>query len=138
MISDVPRSRIGTRAGATPITLILEDDEDILASLIKLLIARGHRAVGAESLARAREIIAAEAPAIAILDLNLGDGSSEELLRELADGPVATPLILLTASPLGRAIAAKYGAAYVRKPFELDALLATIARLTAADDVNSA
>ncbi len=113
-------------------TVLVVDDEPIIRrALVDRLEEEGFSATGAESLAKARQVLAAEAIDAILLDLKLKDGDGLDLLEEVRKDRPALPVIVVSAfGDSARAIRAmKLGAfEYVTKPFDLDALLGTIAR----------
>jgi len=128
----------GIDAGAAdaPLVLVVDDNPDIRAYVTAHLARQYHvreAADGADALALAREA----KPALIISDVMMPGMSGEELCRQLrSDEALAdVPVILLTARVGGTAVAhgLQSGAdAYVEKPFNMDALLARIARLIAS------
>ena len=124
--------------------LVIDDEPVIRRALVERLDEEGFRAVGAESLAQARAALATESIDAALLDLKLRDGDGLDLLEEVRATRGNLPVIIVSAfGDSTRAIRAmKLGAfEYVTKPFDIDALLATIARAVetspAASDMGS-
>jgi PAS domain S-box-containing protein len=79
--------------------LVVDDNAAHTHILVRELEASGHnmRAVTAASLAEAKQRIAQDPPAVAVVDLNLPDGLATELLTSPAeDGPF--PIIIMTAA----------------------------------------
>ena len=111
--------------------LVVDDEPTIREALVARLEEDGFAAVGAESLAGARAALRARAIDAVLLDIKLHDGDGLDLLEELRRDQPALPVIMATAfGDSERAIRAmRLGAfEYVTKPFELDALLVTVAR----------
>ncbi|MEZ4309130.1 MAG: sigma-54 dependent transcriptional regulator [Polyangiaceae bacterium] len=112
--------------------LVVDDEPVIRYALTSQLEEQGFEVVAAESLAAARAALSNETRfAAAILDIKLKDGDGLDLLAEVREARPGLPVIMATAfGDSERAIRAmKLGAfEYVTKPFDLDALLATIAR----------
>ncbi|KDB08452.1 two component, sigma54 specific, transcriptional regulator, Fis family [Burkholderia sp. lig30] len=80
-----------------PHALIVEDDPDSLSGLAALLAADGFSVDTATSLAEARAALGRSIPDVALVDLNLPDGSGFDLLQHLPpqqDGSL--PVIALT------------------------------------------
>jgi two-component system, NtrC family, response regulator AtoC len=122
-MSDSPASTTRNRAG---LALIIEDNATLVAALEALLDDEGYRTRTARSVAGARERLLASKPDVAILDLRLTDGSGEELLPELAVAGI--PTVIVSTSPLARAIAERYGVELIAKPFDLSNLISAINR----------
>ncbi len=108
--------------------LIVEDDR-ALGEGVRLALQSGElRPVLCRSLGEARSLLAARTFSLALLDVNLPDGSGLDLLGELrrAGGP---PAILLTANDLETDIVTglESGACdYITKPFSLAVLRARV------------
>ncbi|MDX2171346.1 MAG: sigma-54 dependent transcriptional regulator [Deltaproteobacteria bacterium] len=105
-------------------TLLLVEDEEVLArNLVKLLAREGFVVQHAATLAAARRL-AADAPIdVALVDLRLPDGSGFELLDQLIAADPGRPVVIMTAhgSVADAVHALKAGAVdYVQKPFDLD------------------
>jgi DNA-binding response OmpR family regulator len=121
---------------AAPLILLVEDDRIARRFLADNLVADGFEVLEAGSLATARDLLARELPALAIVDLGLPDGDGLELVRFVrrADriaGCVdpGLPLIVLTGrgSEVERLRGFERGADdYVVKPFSLLELTARI------------
>ncbi len=113
-------------------TVLVVDDEPVIRrALVERLEEEGFHAVGAGSLAHARTALANEPVDAMLLDLKLKDGDGLDLLEEVRRTRAELPVIVVSAfGDSARAIRAmKLGAfEYVTKPFDTDALLATIAR----------
>ncbi|HEY3807586.1 MAG TPA: sigma-54 dependent transcriptional regulator [Kofleriaceae bacterium] len=111
--------------------LVVDDEPVIRTALVERLDEEGFDAVPAESLAEARAQLAARKIDAILLDIRLRDGDGLDLLDELRRAKNSVPVIVATAfGDSERAIRAmRLGAfEYVTKPFDLDALLATMAR----------
>ncbi|MBI5516750.1 MAG: sigma-54-dependent Fis family transcriptional regulator [Deltaproteobacteria bacterium] len=112
--------------------LVVEDDRGVREGLLRALASAGHRGVGAEGLAAAREALRGSALDCVLLDVRLGDGDGLAFLSELKAGLAPqVPVVLATAyGDSDRTIAAMRAGAfdYVTKPFDLPALLATVER----------
>jgi DNA-binding response OmpR family regulator len=116
-----------------PTVLLVEDDTSLGAILAKNLEARGYRVDRAETLAQALASLAAEAPRVMLLDVNLPDGSGWDVLRALEADGQRVPTVVLSAVQVSRARLGEFRPeACLPKPFPLEALLATVERLTHA------
>ena len=107
--------------------LIVEDDTDINDIVCELLREESYETTGATSLRAARSHLKGDAPACVVLDLNLPDGTGEDLLREMTKAGARSPCVLMSAAPDARRVAARFGVALVQKPFEIQTLLVAVA-----------
>lgn len=110
--------------------LIVEDEKTIREGLVRAVGRAGHQAVGAATLAEARGALS-QAIDCVLLDIRLPDGDGLELLAQIRQSHPRLPVIMATAyGDSDRTIAAMRAGAfeYVTKPFDLAALLATVAR----------
>jgi CheY-like chemotaxis protein len=113
--------------------LLVENEADIAAALLRRLRARGHTVDLATDAEAARGLFAQKAPALVIISLTLPEGGGERLCRGLRTRPRGglVPILFLgtgdeSVRTPGEAIAA--GADhFFRKPEELDALLDRVA-----------
>jgi CheY-like chemotaxis protein len=120
-------------------TILVVDDEYALAEILaELLQSEGYRVVsatnGKDGLARLKT----ENPDLILTDLMMPIVDGRELVRSARALPqfASTPVILMSASTKAVAMAdASLGiAAFVRKPFQWEDLLATIVRLIGEGD----
>ncbi|WP_118133641.1 response regulator transcription factor [Oceanicella sp. SM1341] len=112
--------------------LLLEDTSDVAEAIVASLARRGAAVDHADTLARARDALAVQDYDVAILDINLPDGSGTELLREMRGARNATPVLMLTAriEVEDRIAALDTGADdYLVKPFDLRELEARVRAL---------
>jgi DNA-binding response OmpR family regulator len=120
-----------------PDVLLVEDDPSLAAILSKNLEVRGYRVRRAETLAQALAALDARTPGVMLLDVNLPDGSGWDVLRALAAAGRRVPTVVLSAVQVSRPRLAEFRPeACLPKPFPLEALLDTVARLTRAPAVN--
>lgn len=128
-----PTPRSGA-AAAAPGVLVVEDNPVIREVAVEALAGEGYRAVPAPDGATALALLdGAAAPIGAVLlDLGLPDTDGPAFAARLRARPAAAPpLIVFTAAPVAEAAAAAeaLGAAgFVTKPFDLDDLVAVVAR----------
>jgi DNA-binding NtrC family response regulator len=114
------------------VVLIVEDEQGLREGLIDAVERIGCRAVPAAGLAEAREAVARTEIDCVLLDIRLRDGDGLDFLTELRrGGHHDVPVIVATAyGDSERTIRAMRDGAfdYLTKPFDLPALLATVAR----------
>jgi DNA-binding NarL/FixJ family response regulator len=78
--------------------LVIDDSEEFLAAATRLLEAQGVEVVGsATSGAQALRLAAAEAPDVALVDIELGDENGAELATEMTEDAPSTRVILISA-----------------------------------------
>jgi DNA-binding response OmpR family regulator len=115
----------------SPYILIVDDEfmnRELLSAYLKI---GGYRVGEANSGEKALDMIAAEPPALVMLDVKLTGINGFEVCRRLKDDATtrAIPILMVTAleSPEDQQQAAAAGAeGFVVKPFELQTLLARI------------
>ena len=124
-------------AGPTlePIDILIVDDEpDIASALREFLDDAGYRVQVSGSVAAARRALGGQAFAMALVDLNLPDGSGLDLMREAGGDPASPDFVVVTGNAtLASAIAAvEAGAAgYLLKPIDFGKLTALVGRVLA-------
>jgi two-component system, response regulator RegA len=110
--------------------LIVDDDRPFCERLARALAARGFVTRTANSVAEGAAMLAQAAPAFAVFDLKLGDGSGLDLMRALkAQRPDARAIILTGYGAIASAVTAvKLGAFdYLAKPVNADEVAAALA-----------
>jgi DNA-binding NtrC family response regulator len=113
------------------IVLVVDDERTVRDGLVRALEGAGFACAATPGIATARERLAAGDVACVLLDVRLKDGDGLEFQRELRAARPSLPVIMATAyGDSDRTIAAMREGAfdYVTKPFDLDALLATVTR----------
>jgi CheY-like chemotaxis protein len=132
-------------ASAVPggLRLLAVEDQPANVALLHAVLARARdtplrdaRLSVAGSLAEARAFIVREAFDIVLLDVRLPDGDGLELARDLARAPERPRVVVLTANalPADEAAARAAGAdAFIAKPYQPSALLATLRDLAPTD-----
>ena len=111
--------------------LVVEDQPNLLRSIVTATTEAGFAAEGAATLAAATERLTAD-PDIVILDIMLPDGSGLNWLKTLRANANDVPVLLLTArdSIRERVLGLDCGADdYLIKPFSIDELLARMRAL---------
>jgi DNA-binding NarL/FixJ family response regulator len=92
------RAHAGNPAAAIEV-LIVEDHPPVRQGLELLLPSQGFRVVGAAGSAReGGRMIRARRPAVALVDIDLGDGSGTDLAKALGDEGITTAVVLYTGS----------------------------------------
>jgi FixJ family two-component response regulator len=124
--------RLGGPGSVTvPLVAVVDDDELLCSSLVDLMLSAGYRA---EPFTSAEAFLVSAGrlgPHCIIADVHMPGMSGLELVRELRQQGIETPVILITALPDGHLDeeAALCGAlCLLRKPFETSSLLDWIAR----------
>jgi len=129
-MNPVPGSAVETptRPGAgsprAPVVLVVDDEADLRDLLTLTLVRMGLDADSAESVARARELMASRAYSLCLTDMRLPDGSGLDLVREV-HGRGGPKIAVITAfgSAENAVAALKAGAFdYLTKPVDLDQL----------------
>ncbi len=108
-----------------PGVLIVEDEFLVALDLEDIVLQAGHDIIGVVADRRGVDGIV-DAPAVALVDLNLRDGpTGPEIARRLAE-LYGTAIIFVTANPdqIDNAPATAIG--YVRKPFQPDDIVAAV------------
>lgn len=109
--------------------MIVEDDRGLNQGLCSALRAENRQIISCASCRMAREQLLCGEASLALLDVNLPDGSGLELLREMKDRYPGMPVILLTANDTDMDIVEglEQGADdYITKPFSLSVLRARV------------
>ena len=113
-----------------PTILVVEDEEPIAELLRAVLEDEGYRVITAADGREALERLAEARPALVLSDVMMPHLDGRALARALQADPAHRVLPLVLLSALGAAsVAGVPHAAFVAKPFEVDGLLATVARL---------
>ena|SRR5688572_8065504 len=105
---------------------IVDDDESLRNSLLRLFRSAGYSVEGFESATDLLRLLPTRRPRCVILDLQLPDISGVELLERFAKLADAPPVVVITGNddPCVRDQCVALGAQrYLRKPLDCDALL---------------
>lgn len=111
--------------------LVVDDEPDLLELLAVLLESEGYLVDQAVNGAEALEHAESTLPALILLDMKMPvmDGAQFARLFRLRHG-TEVPIVVMTAADDVKRRSAEVGAAaFLGKPFELDALLDTVKRL---------
>lgn len=114
---------------ALPTILLVEDTVALVQVYIKFLRAEQAEVIAVETLSAAREFIAARAPTVVLLDVNLPDGNGLDLLREIRARSLDTAVVVITANGSidGAVEAMRCGADdFLVKPFPPERLSTTL------------
>jgi DNA-binding NtrC family response regulator len=115
---------------STGATVLVVDDDEALRMLCRVnLELEGYRVLEAGSLTVARDLLAAEAVDVVLLDVHVGSENGTELLRELRSSRPGLPVALFSGTSELRETG-EDADAVIRKPFGLDELGSTVARLS--------
>ncbi|MCC2112342.1 MAG: ActR/PrrA/RegA family redox response regulator transcription factor [Hyphomicrobiales bacterium] len=117
--------------GDKPSLLIIDDDRPFLNRLGRAMETRGFDVKTAESVAEGLRIVEAEAPAYAVVDMRLGDGSGLDVIEVIRKKrPDARAVVLTGYGNIATAVTAvKLGALdYLAKPADADDVYAALTR----------
>lgn len=131
-MSAAPERRPGDPAGHTLI-LVIEDDPAIATLICEVLESHSYRCLTATNADEALRQLETVSPALITLDLGLPGISGRTLLQLIRarEATAATPVVIITAEPTIEAQLRGKSQAIIRKPFELDLIVATVERLLA-------
>jgi DNA-binding response OmpR family regulator len=115
--------------------LVLDDDRAFLNMLGWALREAGHETVGASNGASGLELVSRWPPDVILLDVHMPGMDGETFARRYRALPGSSaPIVVLSAFGDSKRRITN-AAAYVRKPFELDELIALLARVAGAGQV---
>jgi len=109
--------------------LVLEDEAALLELVVDALGSEGHAVTSAGTVAKALEALKDGSFDVAVLDLNVPDGSGIDVLKVLSEESLPTEAIVLTGNAtISNAIEAMKLGAYdfLTKPTRMDELLALV------------
>jgi two-component system, OmpR family, lantibiotic biosynthesis response regulator NisR/SpaR len=110
--------------------LIVDDDQPIIDFITEALADEGYTVRSAFSVASALDAMAAHIPDLIIMDLHMPGKTGDIFVRDLRhDGHADLPVVLMTADSVSaKALEAEGIALCLLKPFDLDDLLACVAK----------
>ncbi len=110
--------------------LIVDDDQPIVDFITEALADEGYTVCSAFSVASALDAMAARLPDLIIMDLHMPGTTGDVFVRDLKrDGRADVPVVLMTADSVSaKALEAEGIALCLLKPFDLDDLLACVAK----------
>ena len=127
--AEAERDRSATSGEQNRPVLIVDDDQSILTTISEILELEGYPFITASDGAEAVRRIVAEQPVMVLLDMRMPVLNGWEVARTLREQGVMVPLVVMTAAQDARLWSEQIGAAgFLAKPFDLEDLLATIAR----------
>jgi UDP-3-O-[3-hydroxymyristoyl] N-acetylglucosamine deacetylase len=121
----------------TETVLVVDDEERVRTSLRGILNDEGFRVIDTGDAPAVLDIIVRERPRLVLLDVWMPEIDGIELLRRIKSSEPAVNVIMISGhANIQSAVAAtKLGAAdFIEKPFSVDGLLASIARVLARDE----
>ena len=122
-------------AGGAASVLVVDDDASIRLLCRVNLEFDGYRVLEAERLEAARRALAAEPVDIVLLDVHIGPDDGRDLLRELRQTRPEIRIAFFSGTSDVAAIADLGAEGVIPKPFTLDELTGTVARLAASSRV---
>ena len=110
--------------------LIVDDDQPIVDFITEALTDEGYTVRSAFSVASALDATAAHMPDLIIMDLHMPGKTGDVFVRDLRrDGRADLPVVLMTADSVSAKVLEAEGIALcLLKPFDLDDLLACVAK----------
>jgi len=114
---------------ASPVVLVVDDEPELRSLLAEYFGRLGFRGRTAPAAAAARAAVAEQAPALAILDINMPGENGLSLARWLRESHPRIGLVMLTTAgeSVDRIVGLELGADdYLPKPFEMRELLARV------------
>ncbi len=125
----IPEASIAPRGMAETSLLIVDDDRPFSGRLARAMEGRGYEVRVAESVAEGLAAVDALAPAFAVIDMRLGDGTGLDVIARLKERrPDARGVILTGYGNIATAVTAvKLGAFdYLAKPADADEIHAAL------------
>ena len=120
---------------ADPVVVwVVDDDEAIRFVLERALGRAGYKTESFESVTAVTAALDGDQPAVIITDIRLPDADGLSILQTMEDRSIEVPVIAMTAfSDLDQAVSAFQSGVfdYLSKPFDLDKVLAVVARASA-------
>lgn len=113
--------------------LIVDDDLDLCYGLMEIISEAGHLAQSANDTDSALDMLGKNTYDVVLLDIKMPGISGIDLLKRVRDNPVAGKIYVLSGAPDARLKLEEAGvlgltSGIVTKPFDIDGLLAVIAK----------
>ena len=125
----------------SPLLLVVDDEPELRSLLAEYFGRHGFTVRTAADAAAARISVAEQAPALAILDINMPGENGLSLARWLRESQPRTGLVMLTTAgeSIDRIVGLELGADdYLPKPFEMRELLARVRAVLRRTEVTAA
>lgn len=110
--------------------MIVEDDRDIREPMRELLEEEGYRVTCASTGREALHLLSSNgaSPAVILCDLMMPNMNGVELIQTLRNQNMkaAESIVILSAAANAEKTAVELGVGFLRKPIDIDALLATV------------
>jgi DNA-binding response OmpR family regulator len=111
--------------------LVADDDVVIREAVTEILEIEGYRVLAAADGAETLRLLRRDPPALLILDMRMPGLSGWEVAAEMRALAIDVPILVMTAARDAETWAAEVNAAaLLAKPFDLEALLAAVERLS--------
>ena len=130
-----------TESSARPVVLVVDDEPELCSLLAEYFTRHGFEVRTAADAAAARKAVAEQAPALAILDINMPGENGLSLARWLRDAHPGVGVVMLTTAgeAVDRIVGLELGAdASLPKPFEMRELLARVRAVRRRAEVTAA
>ena len=110
--------------------LVVDDEPAIRELIVAVLEDEGYHAIGAGSGTRALELIPNERPDLVLMDIMMPEMDGREALRRMREQPdlARIPVVMMSAAFAADRVGYRISA-FLPKPFDLDHLLSTVARI---------
>jgi DNA-binding response OmpR family regulator len=113
--------------------LVVDDDPWILQSVSEILTDAGYKVEAAQSALEAARQVAHEPAAVVLLDIRLPGLDGKQFAMDLRARHIDSKILVMSAAHNAKELAVEMGAdGVLEKPFELNDLLAEVARLCPA------
>jgi CheY-like chemotaxis protein len=124
-------ARSGDHRSGAPLVLVVEDDDDIREMVTEVLTQDGYRVTAAPNGADALEQALLRRPDAIVLDLMMPVMTGWQFMRVKRWYPAlaGVPVVVVSASTYAPP---EDAAAFLQKPFDIDTLRATVARVSLA------
>jgi CheY-like chemotaxis protein len=116
--------------------LVVDDEDDLVRVVVKLMESRGHRVTTARDGQEALDRVAADPPDAVVLDINIPKIAGRDVCARLKADPATRriPVVMMTAAPVALGPDDRLALpcdAFVMKPFPGELLCESVERLLA-------